>query len=112
VPPPGTAPFVALALPFMSKSHSSLGAVVYSGQSLTAHRKISVLFRDKSLLFVFQMALTTLRQILNKQIQVTTAAEDEKIRKYALSLAKNCLSFDSMGAALEELSDDVQNIQV
>lgn len=74
------------------------------GRSLTHHRKTACSFRDSSLFQIFQISLTSLRQL-------QTDAED-KLREQAIALSLKCLSFDFVGTSLDESSEDLGTIQI
>eukprot|EP00934_Nitzschia_sp_Nitz4_P008361 Nitzschia sp. Nitz4//scaffold85_size83877//26190//29710//NITZ4_005223-RA/size83877-augustus-gene-0.148-mRNA-1//1//CDS//3329559119//8351//frame0 len=81
-----------------------------SGRTLTQHRKTSVSFRDFCLLKVFQLGLTTLKQLHTRSI--TAKPEQEaSIGELALSLTVRCLTFDFIGTNPDESTEDVGTIQ-
>jgi exportin-7 len=71
------------------------------------HRKICISFRDTSLLDIFQLSLTTLRQLFSKP----GGTEEEKLKELALSLSLRCLSFDFIGTTPDESASDVYTVQ-
>ncbi|PTQ44852.1 hypothetical protein MARPO_0017s0001 [Marchantia polymorpha] len=75
------------------------------GLPLTHHRKTACSFRDLALLQVFQISLTSLRQLQND-------ASGEKLQEQAIGLALKCLSFDFVGTSLDESSEDIGTIQI
>jgi len=81
-----------------------------SGRTLTQHRKTSVSFRDVCLLKVFQLGLTTLKQLQTRSI---TADQHQEVilGEQALSLTVRCLSFDFIGTNPDESTEDVGTIQ-
>lgn len=74
------------------------------GRSLTFHRKTACSFRDLALFPIFQISLTSLRQL--------QADAEDKLRAEAISLALRCLSFDFVGTSLDESSEELGTIQV
>ncbi|CAI5957507.1 unnamed protein product [Closterium sp. NIES-65] len=74
------------------------------GRSLTFHRKTACSFRDLALFAIFQISLTSLRQLQSDA--------DDKLRAEAVSLALRCLSFDFVGTSLDESSEELGTIQV
>ncbi|EEC50702.1 predicted protein [Phaeodactylum tricornutum CCAP 1055/1] len=74
-----------------------------SGRTLTQHRKTSVSFRDVCLLKVFQLGLTTLKQLQTGAITI--------LGEQALSLTVRCLNFDFIGTNPDESTEDVGTIQ-
>jgi len=76
------------------------------GRSLTSHRKIAVSFRDQALFQIFQISLTSLKQLLNDP------SAQEEIMEQVLSLALKCLSFDFVGTSLDESTEDLGTIQI
>lgn len=83
-----------------------------SGKSLTAHRKVAVSFRDLYLYQVFQIGLTTLKQLQQRAIVGITEEQSKKMSTQALTLCFSCLSFDFIGTNPEESVEDVGTVQV
>jgi exportin-7 len=83
-----------------------------TGKSLTAHRKSAVSFRDHTLLPIFEITVTTLRNLKNTNRERYAADKEEKITHLSLSLATACLSFDFIGTNPEESAEDVGTVQV
>mmetsp|Transcript_15809 Transcript_15809/g.23277 ORF Transcript_15809/g.23277 Transcript_15809/m.23277 type:complete len:1121 (-) Transcript_15809:142-3504(-) len=81
-----------------------------SGRTLTQHRKSSVSFRDVCLFKVFQLGLTTLKQLQTNAI-VSNPAQQAVLGEQALSLTVRCLSFDFIGTNPDESTEDVGTIQ-
>eukprot|EP00429_Kryptoperidinium_foliaceum_P009915 CAMPEP_0176004324 /NCGR_PEP_ID=MMETSP0120_2-20121206/1634_1 /TAXON_ID=160619 /ORGANISM="Kryptoperidinium foliaceum, Strain CCMP 1326" /LENGTH=1115 /DNA_ID=CAMNT_0017337001 /DNA_START=172 /DNA_END=3520 /DNA_ORIENTATION=+ len=81
-----------------------------SGRTLTQHRKTSVSFRDVCLLKVFQLGLTTLKQLQTRAI-TAEAQQEAAMGEHALSLTVRCLSFDFIGTNPDESTEDVGTIQ-
>ena len=68
------------------------------GRTLTIHRKTAVSFRDQSLFPIFQIAITTLRQIsMQVPTDGVTQKDRDKMGNLALQLSTACLSFDFIG---------------
>lgn len=80
------------------------------GRTLTQHRKTSVSFRDVCLFKVFQLGLTTLKQLQQRQI---AASQNQEIilGDQALALLVRCLNFDFIGTNPDESVEDVGTIQ-
>eukprot|EP00898_Chlorokybus_atmophyticus_P001655 jgi/Chlat1/2490/Chrsp175S02362 len=76
-----------------------------AGRPLTVHRKTAVSFRDLALYEIFQISLTSLRQL-------QTDAADVGLREQALNLSLKCLSFDFVGTSLDESTEDLGTIQI
>mmetsp|Transcript_992 Transcript_992/g.1252 ORF Transcript_992/g.1252 Transcript_992/m.1252 type:complete len:1105 (-) Transcript_992:236-3550(-) len=83
-----------------------------SGRTLPQHRKTAVSFRDVCLLAIFQISLTTLRQLSMNSVLGATPEQERKMRHQALSLSTACLSFDFIGTNPDESADDIGTIQV
>jgi len=83
-----------------------------SGRTLPQHRKTAVSFRDVCLLSIFQISLTTLRQLSVNAIMGATPQQERKMRQQALMLSNNCLGFDFIGTNPDESADDIGTIQV
>ena len=82
-----------------------------SGRTLTQHRKTSVSFRDSCLLRIFQLGLTTLKQLHSRAI-TANPRQEETIGELSLALAVRCLNFDFIGTQPDESSEDVGTIQI
>ncbi|KAL5715586.1 hypothetical protein ACHQM5_017387 [Ranunculus cassubicifolius] len=74
------------------------------GLPSTNHRRVACSFRDQSLFQIFQISLTSL-----KQLQTDAAT---KLQELALSLTLKCLSFDFVGTSLDESSEEFGTVQV
>lgn len=83
-----------------------------TGRSLTAHRKTAVSFRDQILLSIFEISITTLRNLQNTNRERYAVDKENKITSLALSLATDVLSFDFIGTNPEESAEDVGTVQV
>lgn len=110
-----------------------------TGRTLTQHRKTSVSFRDACLFKVFQLGLTTLKQLQTRAIGefglqphtmgvffsffftndfhvsniiVADARQEAIIGEQALGLTVRCLNFDFIGTNPDESTEDVGTIQV
>jgi len=81
-----------------------------SGRTLTQHRKTSVSFRDVCLLKVFQLGLTTLKQLQTRAI-TAEPRQEVTLGEQALGLCVRCLSFDFIGTNPDESTEDVGTIQ-
>ncbi|PRP83984.1 hypothetical protein PROFUN_08668 [Planoprotostelium fungivorum] len=81
-----------------------------SGQSYTAHRKTANSFRDKSLLKIFQISLTSLRELWSRSMADTQL--HTRLKEQALELSFRCLSFDFIGTAPEDTVDDIGVVQI
>lgn len=81
------------------------------GRTLTQHRKTSVSFRDVCLFKVFQLGLTTLKQLQTSAIASADPRQKSVIGEQALSLAVRCLNFDFIGTNPDESTEDVGTIQ-
>jgi len=81
-----------------------------SGRTLTQHRKTSVSFRDVCLFKVFQLGLTTLKQLQSRAISADPRQE-AILGEQSLSLTVRCLSFDFIGTNPDESTEDVGTIQ-
>lgn len=82
-----------------------------SGGTLTQHRKTSVSFRDLCLLKVFQLGLTTLKQLSTRAISTANPRQEAILGEQALSLTVRCLNFDFIGTNPDESAEDVGTIQ-
>lgn len=75
------------------------------GLPLMHHRKIACSFRDLALFQIFQISLTSLRQLKGD-------GTDERLKEQAINLALKCLSYDFVGTSLDESSEDLGTIQI
>mmetsp|Transcript_50614 Transcript_50614/g.98983 ORF Transcript_50614/g.98983 Transcript_50614/m.98983 type:complete len:1106 (+) Transcript_50614:331-3648(+) len=82
-----------------------------TGRTLTQHRKTSVSFRDVCLLKIFQLGLTTLRQLQTRAIN-GNQQQEATIGDQSLGLCVRCLNFDFIGTNPDESAEDVGTIQV
>jgi len=82
------------------------------GRTLTFHRKVAVSFRDLALFHVFQIALTTLQQLLQRQVTVENPQQEWSLNMHTLQLVKLCLTFDFIGTCPEESTEDTTSVQV
>jgi exportin-7 len=83
-----------------------------TGRTLTVHRKTAVSFRDLALYQIFQIAISTLRQLQSRSLGNLTADQDSKVAGLALTLVTACISFDFIGTNPEESAEDVGTVQV
>mmetsp|Transcript_45192 Transcript_45192/g.94800 ORF Transcript_45192/g.94800 Transcript_45192/m.94800 type:complete len:1112 (+) Transcript_45192:332-3667(+) len=82
-----------------------------SGRTLTQHRKTSVSFRDLCLFKVFQLGLTTLKQLQTRAISTADHRQEVILGEQALGLTVRCLNFDFIGTNPDESTEDVGTIQ-
>ena len=81
------------------------------GYSLIVQRKTAVSFRDTALLSIFNIALTSLRQ-MREGGALSAPAPDDRLTEAAVGLVLKCLSFDFVGTSLDESAEDLGTIQV
>ncbi|KAL7575724.1 hypothetical protein ACA910_003058 [Epithemia clementina (nom. ined.)] len=81
-----------------------------SGRTLTQHRKTSVSFRDVCLFKVFQLGMTSLKQLQSGTINAEPVKK-AALGEQALALAVRCLNFDFIGTNPDESTEDVGTIQ-
>eukprot|EP00559_Dactyliosolen_fragilissimus_P000768 CAMPEP_0184866004 /NCGR_PEP_ID=MMETSP0580-20130426/20229_1 /TAXON_ID=1118495 /ORGANISM="Dactyliosolen fragilissimus" /LENGTH=390 /DNA_ID=CAMNT_0027365433 /DNA_START=294 /DNA_END=1462 /DNA_ORIENTATION=+ len=81
-----------------------------TGRTLMQHRKTSVSFRDVCLFKVFQLGLTTLKQLQTRAI-ATNPRQEAILGEQSLSLTVRCLSFDFIGTNPDESTEDIGTIQ-
>ncbi|XP_061996319.1 uncharacterized protein LOC133714255 isoform X1 [Rosa rugosa] len=74
------------------------------GLPSTHHRRVACNFRDQSLFQIFQISLTSLRQLENNV--------ESRLRELALSLSLKCLSFDFVGTSIDESSEEFGTVQI
>ena len=85
--------------------------IATTGRTLTQHRKTSVSFRDLCLFKVFQLGLTTLKQLQTRQITCSSQRQEVILGGQALGLTVRCLNFDFIGTNPDESTEDVGTIQ-
>jgi exportin-7 len=83
-----------------------------TGRTLTVHRKTAVSFRDHALYQIFQISISTLRQLQTRALGNLTADQDSKMAGLALTLVTASISFDFIGTNPEESAEDVGTVQV
>ncbi|KAE8038477.1 hypothetical protein FH972_010982 [Carpinus fangiana] len=74
------------------------------GLPSTHHRRVACNFRDQSLYQIFQISLTSLRQLKNDVVS--------RLQELALSLSLKCLSFDFVGTSIDESSEEFGTVQI
>lgn len=74
------------------------------GLPSTHHRRVTCSFRDHSLFQIFQISLTSLRQLKNDVVN--------RLQELALSLSLKCLSFDFVGTSIDESSEEFGTVQI
>jgi exportin-7 len=82
-----------------------------TGRNITFHRKIAVSFREDALFRIFQVSLTTLKQLQLKNI-VATPDQENRLADQALNLVIKALSFDFIGTNPDESSEETGSLQV
>lgn len=75
------------------------------GLPSTHHRRVACSFRDQALFQVFQISLTSLRQLKNDGTAI-------RLQELSLSLALKCLSFDFVGTSIDESSEEFGTVQI
>ncbi|XP_021628258.1 exportin-7 isoform X4 [Manihot esculenta] len=75
-----------------------------TGLPSTNHRRVACSFRDQSLYQIFQISLTSLRQLKNDGAI--------RLQELALSLSLKCLSFDFVGTSIDESSEEFGTVQI
>jgi exportin-7 len=83
-----------------------------TGRTLTVHRKTAVSFRDHALYQIFQISISTLRQLQTRALGNLTVDQDSKMAGLALTLVTASISFDFIGTNPEESAEDVGTVQV
>jgi exportin-7 len=83
-----------------------------AGRNVAFHRKIAVSFREDALFRIFQVSLTTLKQLQMHNIAGATKDQEQRLGDFALGLAIKCLSFDFIGTNPDESADETGSIQV
>jgi len=83
------------------------------GQTPTNLRKAAVSFKERCLFHIFQIVMTTLKQIHEKRIKVINdPSHANALKKQVLELGINVLAFDFIGTNPDEASSEVGTIQV
>ncbi|KAF1791887.1 Armadillo-type fold [Phytophthora cactorum] len=83
-----------------------------AGRNITFHRKIAVSFREDSLFRIFQVALTSIKQLQMHNIRGATPQQEARMGDQALSLLIKCLSFDFIGTNPDESSEETGSLQI
>eukprot|EP00002_Diphylleia_rotans_P028516 TRINITY_DN5761_c0_g1_i2.p1 TRINITY_DN5761_c0_g1~~TRINITY_DN5761_c0_g1_i2.p1 ORF type:complete len:1042 (-),score=181.91 TRINITY_DN5761_c0_g1_i2:22-3147(-) len=100
----------------MTPGHLSIGLNIYSqiiteintqlsNRTLTQHRKTAISFRDSGLLKIFQVALSSIKQ-LGYLMQAAPQYAD-KVAEQSMTLFVQCTGYDFIGATVDETSDDL-----
>ncbi|XP_024031073.1 exportin-7 [Morus notabilis] len=76
----------------------------HPGLSVSRQRRIASIFREQSLLQIFQISISSLHQLKNDV--------ESKLQELALSLSLSCLSFDFLGTSFDESSDEIGTVQI
>lgn len=76
----------------------------HHGLSTSRQRRIASIFKEQSLMQIFQISLTSLHQFKND--------DESKLQKLAVSLSLSCLSFDFLGTSFDESSDEIGTVQI
>ncbi|KAJ3069894.1 Exportin 7, partial [Podochytrium sp. JEL0797] len=79
-------------------------------KNMTRHRKVAVNFRDLQLAQIFQLCLDAMRELVNKQIAFSNAAEESRMLEFTIQLLRNCLQFDFIGTNPDESGEDIGSI--
>merc|ERR1719491_1643059 len=79
---------------------------------MSRFRRTALSFRDTALPSIFTIAMQTLQQLSNGQINITDKNDERKLLKQVLQLSCNCLSFDFMGTIPDETSDEQSTVMV
>merc|ERR1719317_1454392 len=107
-------PHVVLGLSIMKELVIEINTHL-KGYSITAHRKTAVIFRDTTLLSIYQVALQTqdqIREAMAQKQDKVNSPEYKQMVLEALELAQKCLSFDFIGTHPEESLEDFTSLQV
>eukprot|EP00026_Physarum_polycephalum_P001451 Phypoly_transcript_01453.p1 GENE.Phypoly_transcript_01453~~Phypoly_transcript_01453.p1 ORF type:complete len:1056 (-),score=108.05 Phypoly_transcript_01453:168-3335(-) len=105
-----TVPHVIIGLKILNELINEMNTSTGGHLTLTQHRKIAISFRDKALLRIFQISLTSLKQVVAPSNM--DAIDRDKIKDQALKLALQCLSFDFIGITPDESAEDLGIVQI
>ncbi|KAJ1929553.1 hypothetical protein FBU59_007037, partial [Linderina macrospora] len=78
---------------------------------LSKQRRVVVMFRDKELRSIFEHALKTMRSTI-RAMGSDNSVDRRQVLSNALVLQHDCLSFDFIGLAPDDASDDAVAIQI
>ncbi|EAA09181.6 AGAP004535-PA [Anopheles gambiae str. PEST] len=78
------------------------------------HLRITSLYRDKMLYEIFILACTLLSQAKDSVCKNLNCLDEAQqgLFTHLLELARNCLSYDFVGATADESSDDIATVQI
>eukprot|EP01114_Cavostelium_apophysatum_P014128 TRINITY_DN3584_c0_g1_i2.p1 TRINITY_DN3584_c0_g1~~TRINITY_DN3584_c0_g1_i2.p1 ORF type:complete len:1107 (+),score=249.53 TRINITY_DN3584_c0_g1_i2:122-3442(+) len=79
-----------------------------AGQTWSEHRKISNSFRDKCMLPIFKISITSLVELFNTASPTPTT---DVLKDQALELAHRCLTYDFVGTSPDDSVDDLTSVQ-
>ncbi|TDH72778.1 hypothetical protein CCR75_000536 [Bremia lactucae] len=82
------------------------------GRTVTYHRKIAVSFREDVLFRIFQVALTSIKQLQLHNLRGATPQQEARMGEQALAVLLKCLSFDFIGTNPDESTDETGSLQV
>ncbi|XP_063632313.1 exportin-7-B [Cydia splendana] len=82
-----------------------------ANRSLAKHRKIASSFRDTQLFEMFRLSCSLLSGARGKALDPLDASQHALIASL-LRLAHNCLTYDFIGTAVDECSDDLCTVQI
>eukprot|EP00002_Diphylleia_rotans_P040206 TRINITY_DN9481_c0_g1_i1.p1 TRINITY_DN9481_c0_g1~~TRINITY_DN9481_c0_g1_i1.p1 ORF type:complete len:1063 (+),score=207.06 TRINITY_DN9481_c0_g1_i1:100-3288(+) len=77
-----------------------------ANRTMTQNRRVAISFRDEHLYNVFQIAISTLRQIINRQVTADVPILDRVIES-SLNVVISSLSYDFVGTSAEDVGDDI-----
>ncbi|XP_026679355.1 exportin-7-B [Diaphorina citri] len=83
-----------------------------AARSLTKHRKIASSYRDIQLFDIFRLSCSLLSNAQENCKTMTLEGEGQIFMTQLLGLAQNCLTFDFIGTATDESSDDLCTVQI
>uniref|UniRef100_A0A8D8RPF3 Exportin-7 n=2 Tax=Cacopsylla melanoneura TaxID=428564 RepID=A0A8D8RPF3_9HEMI len=83
-----------------------------AARSLTKHRKIASSYRDIQLFDIFRLSCSLLSNAQDNCKTMTLEGEGQIFMTQLLGLAQNCLTFDFIGTATDESSDDLCTVQI
>lgn len=81
-------------------------------RTLTQQRRITVNFRDKALLNIFEIALGILNQLASCELSIDDPALADSYADEAFGLVTKCLTYDFIGTNPDESSEEIGTLQI
>ncbi|ORX48496.1 hypothetical protein DM01DRAFT_1338555 [Hesseltinella vesiculosa] len=81
-------------------------------RSSTRFRKAATGFKDHQLLDIFQLAFNTLTELNQRSLPFANESQEQQLKEATLNVLLRSLTFDFVGSAVDESTDDIGSIQI